>query len=297
MAVPARIYHQAVPTHHDVSVVPPQGAYIATRCPVRAQWDILRPCEPLPVSPVAERRAERGRAFEAEVLAKLQVLSPGAILVEGECRAEREATTIGAMRAGASLVLGGRLPTDLAGRRVGEPDVLVRAQNGAGYRPVDIKAHLTYDHVATEIAVTSSALAALPLEAAVARPGQWARKRRADLLQLAHYQRCSRRPASRRPTGATGGVYLWGMLVSDRTGRHAVAAGYRAFVTWEPLGPVSETSNFADFWGWLGALRSPDRSSWVRPWKVAQLGRWGCLRTGAPPGSHCEYFDCFRYCE
>ena len=31
------------------------------------------------------------------------------------------------------------------------------------------------------------------------------------------------------------GVYLWGVLVTDRSGKGLVPTGYRAFVTWEPL--------------------------------------------------------------
>jgi hypothetical protein len=52
------------------------------------------------------------------------------------------------------------------------------------------------------------------------------------------------------------GVYLWGALVTDRSGRGLVPVGYRAFVTWEPLGPASEAALFGEFWGWLGQLRS-----------------------------------------
>ena len=57
---------------------------------MRAQWDVLRPCEPLPGSPVAERRAERGRSFEAEVLAKFASLHPGAVAIDFDDRTERE---------------------------------------------------------------------------------------------------------------------------------------------------------------------------------------------------------------
>ena len=52
------------------------------------------------------------------------------------------------------------------------------------------------------------------------------------------------------------GVYLWGALVTDRSGRDLVPTGYRAFVTWGPLGPVGEAGLFGEFWRWLGQLRS-----------------------------------------
>jgi predicted RecB family nuclease len=52
------------------------------------------------------------------------------------------------------------------------------------------------------------------------------------------------------------GVYLWGAVVTDRTGRGQVPTGYQAFVTWEPLGPAEEAALFAQFWNWLGQLRS-----------------------------------------
>ena len=52
------------------------------------------------------------------------------------------------------------------------------------------------------------------------------------------------------------GVYLWGALVTDRSGRGLVPDGYRAFVTWEALSPTGEASVFGDFWGWLAKLRS-----------------------------------------
>lgn len=196
---------EAVATRHDVSTVMPQGAYLAARCPVRAQCEVLRPCEPLPASRVAERRAERGRLFEAEVLSTLAVLHPDAVVLGGLDRTEKERATSAAMQAGAEMVLGGRLPTDVEGRRVGEPDVLLRAQGSSGYRALDMKAHRTHDTGSAGVSAARSTLAVPALEDAEERPG-WARKHRPDLLQLAHYQRVLEAAGFSPPGGRYGGI-------------------------------------------------------------------------------------------
>ena len=51
------------------------------------------------------------------------------------------------------------------------------------------------------------------------------------------------------------GVYLWGALVTDRSGRGEVPAGYRPFCTWEPMTSQVEAEVFAEFWAWLSDLR------------------------------------------
>ena len=212
---------------YDVSMVPPQGGYLARHCPVRAQWDVIRPCEPLPVPPVLERRFAAGRRFEAELVAGLVPLHPGACVVDAadhEDREEREAATAAAMKAGAPVIVGGRLPPDPAGRRVGEPDLLVAAE-GTGYRPVDIKHHRCLDAGAGGLPALCSALDRLAWEAAEPAADSSARKRRADLLQLAHYQRM---------------LEACGMAAAD--GRHGGIIGVDGVVTWYDLdAPIWQT--------------------------------------------------------
>jgi hypothetical protein len=87
----------------------------------------------------------QGVEFEASILASGQAGWRGAVVITaGAAASQREALTTSAMQAEAPLIIGGRLPTDLVGRRVGEPDLLVRAALG-GYGAVDIKMHRTLD--------------------------------------------------------------------------------------------------------------------------------------------------------
>ncbi len=230
---------KAVPTRYDISDVPPQGGYPAKQCPVRAQWDAIRPCEPLPPSPGAQHRMARGVVFERHVVAELVARHPASCVVidagsgerTDEDKAGREAATLAAMRAGAPLIAAGRLPADQMSRRVGEPDLLVAARGAAGYRPVDIKHHRSLQAIAQAsadgdgLAARCGTLDQPWWEAAEPLPESAARKRRDDLLQLAHYQRM---------------LEAVGLAADD--GRFAGIIGAEGVVTWYDLdAPIWQT--------------------------------------------------------
>jgi predicted RecB family nuclease len=213
-----------VATRYDISAVPPQGGYLAKRCPVKAQWDVLAPCEPLPPSAPVQRRLDRGVAFEREVVTRLIDLHPAATMISPQdherteaVKAVREAETLRAMTDGAPLIIAGRLPTDLAGRRVGEPDLLVAVDGKARYRPVDVKHHRTH-RPGPGVPALCSSLDRLAWEHAAAAGNVSARKRGEDLLQLAHYQRM---------------LESIGLAAED--GRYGGIVGVEGVVTWYDL--------------------------------------------------------------
>ena len=191
----------------DVSAVPLQGGYIAKQCPVRAQNDILRPVEPAPVGAALQRRFDAGKRFEVEIAAKV---IRDAVVDPAEDREQRVAATIAAMEAGTATIFGGRLPADEIGRRVGEPDILVRDPRPSvnaswSYRPIDVKHHLTLNDD-DDAAALCSAPATPRLAEAETVPGVAGRKHKGDLLQLAHYQRMLEASGWAADEGRWGGI-------------------------------------------------------------------------------------------
>jgi predicted RecB family nuclease len=199
--------HVHLRNRYPVSGVRPQGGYVAKQCPVRVQWDLIRPCDPLPVSPVLARRFRRGIEFETAIVARLLAVQPAARVINGEHedRSGREDATRAALESGAPVIVGARLPEDTRGRRVGEPDVLVAAADGSGYRPVDIKHHRTLHASEGGLPARCSRFDRPAWEAAEPVPGS-ARKRRDDLLQLAHYQRMLEAAGLAAGDGRFGGI-------------------------------------------------------------------------------------------
>ena len=110
------------------------------------------------------------------------------------------------MAGGADLVVHGRLPADPSGRRVGEPDVLVRVVGTGAYRPVDIKHHQTLEVVPESKSSLNSGFDRPGLEDAEVDPKRSTRKRRDDVLQLAHYQRMLEAAGMAATDGRWGGI-------------------------------------------------------------------------------------------
>lgn len=168
------------------------SGYAAKSCAraVHNDYDesVPRPDQPVP----AELQAlfDTGIAFEAEVLDHWAALSvPGYVDLrdlDGDKRVHIGAT-IGAMRAGATVIVGGRLPDDHAGGRTGKPDILLREGDGRGYHPADVKAHHVLDRRYDD--APASSLKAPAYRDAAPLPDGGARHREEDLLQLAHYWR------------------------------------------------------------------------------------------------------------
>lgn len=193
-------------TRFDVSSVPLQGAYVAKRCPVRAQNDVIVPGERIPPTPFQSRLFERGTEFEAEILLELVVLHGGAIVIGQD--EDAGGATMAAMQNRAPLVLGGRLPSDYEGRRVGRPDILVAAAGG-GYRAIDVKRHMAVSRDLPGrqgLPALLSHLEAPSREVAVVDSASSIRKNEGDALQLAHYQRMLEAIGMGANDGCWGGI-------------------------------------------------------------------------------------------
>ena len=223
-----------------MSEVPPQGSYMAKRCPNRLQLDVLRPCEPLPISSFISMLGDEGRDFEADVFELLAKAIPDAVVIDESLpRNVREAATVDALDRGVPLVIGGRLPVDRMALRAGEPDLLLRSDAftpraaAGGYLPVDVKHHKTLERKTKEDAVgaMTSELEALffgPSEPDAELVARW---RRDDLLQLAHYQRML------EASGRAAPLRRWAGIV----GREGRVVWYDLDVPlWHPTGYIED---------------------------------------------------------
>lgn len=183
----------------DVSRVPAQGGHVAKQCPLRVQYDVLPPggVVPCPPADVEGLRAEAAAALQAEVIAQVEAQHPDALVVDRRrLPVMQVAETLLAMGEGVPVVVGGRLPTDVIGRRTGRPDLLVRAERRPdgrwAYHPVEVRNHRTLDLGAPKepsLAALVSTTEAPWLASGRSAGERTTRTQQGDRLQLAHLHR------------------------------------------------------------------------------------------------------------
>jgi predicted RecB family nuclease len=190
------------------------GAYAAGSCPVKTQ-NAFNPTVALETPnqgtsvEANEGLAELfdgGAQFEAAVLEQLISACGGWVvdlrpLTSNAPEVQIEAC-ISAMSSGADVIIGGSLPADLSGHRVGSPDLLVRSvestDSSPAYHPVEVKWHRIIarsrpadDNAEEPRVLRYSTLTDPSTGAAFGIAGYELRvgSRAADFLQLAHYHR------------------------------------------------------------------------------------------------------------
>ena len=172
----------------DAIEIRPRDSSFAKQCPQRVQLDVLQPCEPLPDPPFLQMLYRAGIEHEDDTFAALFDGVEGAVVIDAEDLDAREWQTMQAVKAGARVIAGGRLPIDHEAHRVGQPDLLVR--HGEGYLPIEVKSHKALERVRKEGTGTAlvSDVTTPFFDAAVVDAEHNPRKHLGDLMQLAHYR-------------------------------------------------------------------------------------------------------------
>ncbi|GAA2096916.1 TM0106 family RecB-like putative nuclease [Microlunatus panaciterrae] len=183
------------------------GAYAARSCAVKTHNTFDRSIQPVagrPDDALAEL-FDGGEQFEQTVLAELLSTFGGTVadlrgLDQQPWPAQQEAC-LQALRAGTELVVGGALPPDRSGHRVGRVDLLIRGADQPdgtpGYHPAEVKFHLLHERrpqTTTPRPNSTISYTTFRRPAPAERqqlPGLGFRigSREADLVQLAHYHR------------------------------------------------------------------------------------------------------------
>jgi len=188
------------------------GAYAARSCPVKTQ-NAFNPTVAVETAAADSMENNEGLAelFDGGGEVKTAVIQQliNSCLVRAvdlrpmssSTRSEQIEACVRAMTAGAEVIIGGCLPVDCEGHRVGYPDLLVRGADGVDdsptYHPVEAKWHKIIEraqpsHDAAEPrALRYSTLDQPTPRAAHSASGYGLRigSRTADFLQLAHYYR------------------------------------------------------------------------------------------------------------
>ena len=101
------------------------GGYAAKRCARRIhnEWDRTVIAALIPVPAELQARFDAGRRFEAAVREEMRAALGGRCLIfdEGAFGSDVARRTLRAMADGVEVIVGGRLPDDVAGGRTGSP--------------------------------------------------------------------------------------------------------------------------------------------------------------------------------
>ncbi len=283
------------------------GASAARSCPVKTH-NALDRTVPRPPDGPAELppRVQAARVFEARQLEALIEAASGLVvdlrLLEMDAAAQ---ACVQAMLAGAAVIVGGPLPVDPAGHRVGRPDLLLRGEDRpdgrAGYHPGVVKAHkvlmparrrgpaeaeeaATSPPPAEDEGVGPGAAPTPPPEPSV----RWSRladpqplrlepwdgmaprlgSREGDFLQLAHYHRMLE-------AAGHAGTVAWGAVIGTDTVQDGQA------LAWVDLGtPAIRTFSRRAPGGWRlrSLLERYDHEQDLR----VEVARTAARRTGDP---------------
>lgn len=170
--------------------LPLLGGYDAKRCARRVHndHDPTMTAPDFAVSAELQARFDAGNAFEERVFAAIRTASGDAcvVLADDLGATQRIAETMTALERGTPVVLGGQLPHDRVGGRVGKPDILVRWDGG--YVPADVKHHRITKIVRTKSATLSTFADPATMLDVEGRAPELS-SRFDDYVQLAHYTR------------------------------------------------------------------------------------------------------------
>ncbi len=279
------------------------GSTAARSCPVKTHnaFDatVRRPEAALIELPA---RVQAARTFEARLLEALIEAAPGLVvdlrLLEVGAAAE---ACLQAMRVGADVIVGGPLPVDAAGHRLGRPDLLLRGTDGADgrptYHPGEVKAHKVLlparrqppEHDDRAPHASAGTLLSPSTDAAPAPPAVWwsaldaprplglqpweqmtprLGSRESDFLQLAHYHRMLQ-------AAGFAGTEALGALIGTDTVR-----GQPGLAWVDLAAPVVRTFSRSSEQGWRlrSLLERYDHEQGLR----VDVARTAARRTGDP---------------
>ncbi|GAA1392384.1 TM0106 family RecB-like putative nuclease [Luteococcus peritonei] len=170
--------------------------YAARSCPVKTQnrhdpTVVAQPSEP---DEALQEIFAGSKAHEDEMLRQVAHGTDVVDLRDDEADSEtRVQRTLAALAEGRRVVVGPRLPVDLAGHRIGAPDLLVRGADRAdgrpGYLPVEVKRHRVVEMNNQPDQAASFSRLASPTRRFEVPGMSFKPSREGDLLQMAHYWR------------------------------------------------------------------------------------------------------------